>query len=124
VLGVNVPSPALGVIVTDAGTAPPPGVSVTVNGVEGTLTTPVEGPDIEYPVAAGTAVNVILAGFNRPPLLVTLMVLVPTDPGVYANVVEGTPVLNVTVEGVNVPPPPLSVGVTVTMLGTEELDGK
>ena len=54
-LGVNVPPPPPldGVTITVPVTVPPAGVKVTVKLVEATPTVPVEGPDNEYPVAAG-----------------------------------------------------------------------
>ena len=64
---------------------------------------------------AALAVYVMLLGFVRLPLLVTLIVLAPLVAGVYVNVAVGVPLLMLTVGGVNVPPLAASLGVTTTV---------
>lgn len=64
--------------------------------------------------AGADAVTDSDVGFDNDPLFVVEIVLVPVDPAVYVNVAEGVPVDRLTVDGVNDPPPLLSLGVMVT----------
>jgi len=113
--GVNVPPPleSDGVTSTDDESEP---FAATVKFVDAVLTTPDDGPDSVSAVATPlVAVYVIELGLDNPPLLVTLIVFAPDVAGVYVNVAVVEPLLIFTVVGVNVPPPPLSLGVTVTV---------
>lgn len=63
---------------------------------------------------AADAVTERDVGFVSDPLFVVEIVFVPELPAVYVNVAEGVPVDKLTVDGVNDPPPLLSLSVIVT----------
>jgi hypothetical protein len=79
---------------------------------------PEDGEDeyVSAVAAVEIALYVMLEGFDKPPLLVTEMVLLPADEGVYVNEPDVEPLVSVNVVGLKVPPAPPSLGVTMTLL--------